>query len=122
MLAVSQRESHSFAWDRVWTVVEVLAAVLYLLEFFGVLDWFRGRLHKTRPSITPVGRVRFFSIGRIIVFTGLFLSLTMGFTPSHVAKLALAGALLFVVVGKETYQWRREVAQARLGATVPTES
>jgi hypothetical protein len=92
------------------TVLEVSAAVLYLLEVFGVLRYLRERI-SPKLSCPRVEGARFFTLSRAAVLSGLFLTLALGFVDPLWARLTIAGVLALVVIGKEFVEWRQAKAQ-----------
>lgn len=95
-----------FDWSgHLITAVELLAAVLYLLEFLGVFRFVRSHVFPRLAWPSPSSR--FWSAGRVAVFVGLALTVSLGYAHSSLAKAVISVVLILVVVGKETLEWKQ---------------
>jgi hypothetical protein len=96
-------------WHPIFTAVQVVAAVVFMLDFLGVFRYARRRLPHFR-AVTDTPRRRFFTTARSLVLVGLVLTLALGFVSSGLAKIGIAAALIVAVLGKELTEWRQDVA------------
>src|SRR5438477_1231073 len=90
-------------WHAIFTAVQVIAAVLFMLDFFGVFRYARRRL----PGLQAVGdlpRGRVFRVAQSLVFVGLMLTLP------GLGRIVFGAALVAAVITKEFIEWRHDVA------------